>query len=107
MFVMVKTTAFSVSGQNPALSVLSFPYGFGGIPWGMYPAAAAAAAAAGLIQQVLIFVERSLTKEYRRQSPPPKKKKNLEMIIYIFFPLSPALFPNCSFSFTASLTGMS
>jgi hypothetical protein len=39
------------AGQNPALSVLSFPYSFGGIPWGMYPAAAAAAAAAGLIQQ--------------------------------------------------------
>jgi hypothetical protein len=38
------------SGQNPGLSVLSFPYSFGGIPWGMYPAAAAAAAAAGLLQ---------------------------------------------------------
>ena len=33
------------------MSVLSFPYSFGGIPWGMYPAAAAAAAAAGLLQQ--------------------------------------------------------
>ena len=48
---VIKNRVFCL-GQNPALSVLSFPYSFGGIPWGMYPAAAAAAAAAGLIQQV-------------------------------------------------------
>jgi len=40
---------FDIEGQNPSLSLLSFPYGFGSVPWGMYPQAAAQA---GLIQQV-------------------------------------------------------